>query len=126
MRISQQIFPRYKPRNFEESVPLKIRKGKNAEMGILLKTDKTLYTLCFTDNQIELAQDDISLEYMARKLRQEYKKLRLKVNITKINTMCIGGEQQKGILIENVNKEHRYLVMKIRTARTLDDERMKK
>lgn len=36
-----------------------------------------MYTLCFTDDQVVLAQDEDGLGYMVRKLREEYEKVGL-------------------------------------------------
>ncbi|XP_072378004.1 uncharacterized protein [Diabrotica undecimpunctata] len=54
--------------------------------------DETLYTLHYADDQVVIAQDKEDLEYMARKLMEEYKKCSLEVNLQKTQYLCIGGE----------------------------------
>ncbi|XP_072383859.1 uncharacterized protein [Diabrotica undecimpunctata] len=54
--------------------------------------DETLYTLHYADDQVVIAQDKEDLEYMARKLMEENKKLGLEVNLQKTQYLCIGGE----------------------------------
>jgi len=53
--------------------PLKAWKRKCKDMGIPLN-NTTLYTLSFADDQVILAQDFEDLEYMTRKLVEEYTK----------------------------------------------------
>jgi hypothetical protein len=43
--------------------------------------DTTIYSLLFADNQLLIAQDYEDLEYMTRKLMDEYKLWGLKLNI---------------------------------------------
>jgi len=102
---------------------LKTWKRKCQNMGISLN-DTTLYTLCFADDQIVLAQDYEDLEYMTRKLIEEYNKWGLDVNLEKTRYMCIGGVQQDliledGQIIKNC-KDYKYLGMKITNDGTLD------
>lgn len=66
-------------------------------MGIALSSGM-LYTLCFTDDQVVIAQDYEDIEYMTRKLFQEYKEWDLEVNLKKTEYVCIGGQQQDLIL----------------------------
>ncbi|XP_030766854.1 uncharacterized protein LOC115890691 [Sitophilus oryzae] len=95
-------------------------------MGILLN-DSILYTLCFADDQIILAQDYEDLEYMTRKLIEKYNKWGLEVNLKKTEYMCIGGEQQN-IILEQQQQEikhcqkYKYLGMHITTLGSLDEE----
>ena len=67
-------------------------------MGVPLNDNTTLYTLCFADDQIVIAQDHEDLSYMTRKLIEEYKKWGLEINIDKTKSMCIGGTPQNIIL----------------------------
>lgn len=53
----------------------------------------TDYTICFTGDQILLAQ-----EYVTRKLIEGYNKWCLEINIEKMEYMCVGGRQQDLIL----------------------------
>ena len=67
---------------------LKNWKKKCGGMGIPLNDGTTLYTLCFADDQVVLAQDREDLEYMARNLIEEYSKWGLEVNIKKKRKIC--------------------------------------
>ena len=67
-------------------------------MGIPAASDTTLYTLCFADDQIVAAQDAEDLEYMSRKLIDEYEKWGLHVNIRKTGNMVVGGDQNELIM----------------------------
>lgn len=107
---------------------LKIWKRKCEQMGIPLN-DYVLYTLCFADDQIVLAQDYDDLEYMTRKLIEEYDKWGLEVNLQKTEYMCIGGEQQDLILEQQQQhqqikqcKKYKYLGMHITNDGSLDEE----
>lgn len=97
---------------------LKTWKRKCKNMGIPLTDDSTLYTLCFADDQIVLAQDYEDLQYMSKKLIEEYKHWGLEVNLSKTEYMCVGGTQQDLILeeqhqiIKHCNK-YKYLGMTI-------------
>lgn len=53
---------------------------KRAEAGMLLSPN---LSLCFADDQILVAQDQEDLNYITRKLIEEYKKWDLEVNIKK-------------------------------------------
>jgi hypothetical protein len=44
-----------------------------------------LYSLNFADDQVLLAQDHDDMEYLARKLKEEYEKWRLTINLEKSN-----------------------------------------
>lgn len=45
--------------------------------------------LLFADDQILIANDEYDITYMARKLKEEYLKWGLKLNINKTEYMCI-------------------------------------
>jgi len=66
-------------------------------MGLALD-DYILYTLSFADDQVVIAQDYEDLEHMTPKLIEVYTKWGLKVNLSKTEYMCIGGEQRDLIL----------------------------
>ncbi|XP_030764743.1 uncharacterized protein LOC115888980 [Sitophilus oryzae] len=95
-------------------------------MGIPLN-DSILYTLCFADDLIILAQDYEELVYMTRKIIEEYNKWGLEVNLKKTEYMCIGGEQQN-IILEQQQQEikhcqkYKYLSMHITNDGSLDEE----
>jgi C-terminal processing protease CtpA/Prc len=48
------------------------------------------YSLNFADDQVLLAQDHDDMEYMARKLKEEYEKWGLAINLEKTKYVCIG------------------------------------
>ncbi|XP_044755102.1 uncharacterized protein LOC123314054 [Coccinella septempunctata] len=59
-------------------------------MGIELK-DNYIYTLQFADDQAILAGDQEDMEYMVRKLVEEYNEWGLTVNLEKTKYLRIGG-----------------------------------
>jgi hypothetical protein len=91
-------------------------------MGIPLE-GKTLYTLCFADVQILIAQDHDDVEYMTRKIIEEYRIWGLEVNIDKTRYMCIGGTQDlklnTGQIIRRC-EEYKYLGIIITRDGTID------
>jgi hypothetical protein len=52
------------------------------------------HSLSFADDQVLLAQDHDDMEYMARKLKEEYKEWGLTINLEKTKCVCIGGEKE--------------------------------
>ena len=73
---------------------LKEWKRKCSGMGVPLGDLETLFTLCFADDQVVVAQDQDDAEYMMRKLVEEYRKWGLEVSISKSEKMTFGGDQQ--------------------------------
>ena len=78
----------------------------------------TIYSLLFADDQLLTAQDYEDLEYMTRKLIDEYELWGLKLNVKRTKYMVIGDtlrdlqlEDGKGI-ISHVN-EYTYLRVRI-------------
>lgn len=69
-------------------------------MGIQLG-DICLYTLQFTDDQVILASDKNDLEYMARKLQEEYEIWGLEMNTQKTKYLPIGTTNTDYIELEN-------------------------
>jgi hypothetical protein len=49
----------------------------------------TIYTLQFADDQVVMAQSKEDLQYMCRKLREEYLKWALNINIAKKKSTCL-------------------------------------
>ena len=49
-----------------------------------------VYSLSFADDQVVLAQDHDDMEYMARKLKEEYEEWGLTINLEKTKYICIG------------------------------------
>lgn len=74
---------------------------KCAGMGIPID-NSTLHSLLFADDQIVFAQDEEDMEYMLRKLTEEFEKWGLKLNYQKTEYMCVGREAQN-IRIEDVD-----------------------
>lgn len=102
---------------------LKGWKSKCRYMGLPLD-DGTIYTLSFADDQVVIAQDYEDMEYMTRKLIEQYEKWGLEVNLEKTEYMCIGGEQ-KDLVLNNGQKikqcsEYKYLGMKLSQNGSLD------
>jgi len=71
-------------------------------MGLEIQ-DTTIYSMLFADDQLLTAQDYEDLEYMTRKLIDEYELWGLKLNVKKTKYMAIGDtsrdllEDGKGI-----------------------------
>lgn len=63
-------------------------------MGIHLTNDYFLYMLHFAEDQVLVADDKDVLEYMIRKLAEEYKTWELQVNMRKTKYMCVVGEPE--------------------------------
>ena len=86
-------------------------------MGLLLNNE-TVYSLLFADDQLLIAEDYEDIEYMARKLVEEYEKWGLNINLKKTNYMAIGTDSKDLILEEgkgiiNHCEEYIYLGVKI-------------
>jgi hypothetical protein len=58
-------------------------------MGLEIQ-DTTIYSLLFADDKLQIAQDYEDLEYMTRKLIDEYELWSLKINVKKTKYMAIG------------------------------------
>jgi hypothetical protein len=54
--------------------------------------DNTIYTLQFADDQMVMAQSKDDLEYMGRKLQEEYSKRGFTMNTVKTNYMSVGTD----------------------------------
>jgi len=48
----------------------------------------------FADDQVLIAQDHDDMEFMARKLKEEYEKWGLTMNLEKTKYICIGEEKK--------------------------------
>jgi len=62
-------------------------------VAVQISDDRTLYTLHFADDQVVIAQDKEGLEYMTRKLLNEYEEWGLSVNRFKTKYLCIGDDR---------------------------------
>ena len=49
-----------------------------------------VYSLHFADDQVLLAQDHDDMDYTARKLKKEYEKWGLAINLEKTKYICMG------------------------------------
>jgi len=58
-------------------------------MGIPIQ-NTFVYSLSFADDQVLLAQYHDGMEYMARKLKEEYEKWGLAINLEKTTYVCMG------------------------------------
>ena len=58
-----------------------------------------VYSLSFADGQVVLAQDRDDMEYMARKLKEEYEEWGLTINLEKMKYICI-GEGKESLKLE--------------------------
>jgi hypothetical protein len=85
------------------------RKCRN--MGVQLGRDY-IQTLLFADDQVVLAEDEEDVEYMLRKLIEEYDKWGLEVNTEKTQYLVVGRNGRdlnvNGKIIKNV-EEYKYL-----------------
>lgn len=82
-------------------------------MGIKIDDDLCLYTLQFADDQILCAGDKDDLQYMTRKLIEEYEHWGLSMNLDKTKYLCV-GEVATDIVLENQEKisscnQYKYL-----------------
>ena len=102
-------------------------KRKCNGMGVDLG-DVCLYTLQFADDQVIMASDKGDLEYMTRKLQEEYKRWGLEINTLKTKYLPIGAELSN-IQLDNEEiescKEYTYLGVIFDTTGK-DDKEIKK
>ena len=78
----------------------------------------TIYTVLFADDQVSITQEYEDMEFMVRKLFEEYKKWGLKINLEK--TFCVGcGAETKDLILEEQKgyirgcEEFKYLGVKL-------------
>ena len=62
-------------------------------MGIPIQNTH-IYWLNFADDQVLLAHDHDDMEYMARKLKEEYEKWGLTINLEKTKYICMGERKE--------------------------------
>ena len=58
-----------------------------------------VYSLSFADDQVVLAQDRDDVEYMTRKLKEQYEEWGLTINLEKTKYICI-GERKESLKLE--------------------------
>lgn len=78
---------------------LEIWYKKCAGMGFVIG-DNTLHSLLFADDQVIFSQDEEDMEYMVRKIDEEYRKWGLNINYNKTEYLCVGKEVSN-IVINN-------------------------
>lgn len=54
--------------------------------------DKTIYIMQFADSQVLITQDKGDRKYMTRKIKEEYDRIRLTMNMKKTKYKYIGGK----------------------------------
>jgi len=117
--ISTTLFKIYIRKALEEWKP------KCHGMGASLE-NITLYTLQFTDDQVVLAGDKEDLEYMTRKLKENYEKWGLDINLNKTKYLCIGGTHNNLKLYKDNEiefcQEYKYIGVTFYTSGTDDKE----
>jgi hypothetical protein len=59
-------------------------------MGIPIQNTQYVYSLSFSDDQVLIAQYHDDMEFMARKLKEEYEKWGFTMNFEKMKYICIG------------------------------------
>ena len=62
-------------------------------MGIPIQNTH-VYSLNFAVNKVLIAQDHDDMEFMARKLKEEYEKWGLTMTLEKTKYICIGEEKK--------------------------------
>jgi len=70
-------------------------------MGMEIQ-DTTIYSMLFTDDRLLIAQDYEDLDYMTRKLIDEYELWGLKLNVKKTKYMAI-GDTSRDLQLEDGN-----------------------
>ena len=68
-------------------------KRKCEPMGIPIQ-NTYVYSLSFADDQVLLAEDHDDVEYMARKLKEEFEKWGLTINLEKTKYVCMGDGKE--------------------------------
>ena len=63
-------------------------------ISIIIIQNTYVYSLNFADGQVLLAQDHDDMEYMARKLKEEYEKWGLAINLEKTKYVCMGERKE--------------------------------
>jgi len=62
-------------------------------MGIPIQ-NTCVYSFSFADGQVLLVRDHGDMEYMARKLKEEYEKWGLAINLQKTKYVCMGAGKE--------------------------------
>lgn len=70
-------------------------KRKVAGMSIPLLDGQTIYTLCFAKDHIVMARDEKDVNYIERKLVEEYRGWGLDVSVSKTEKLVVGAVHQR-------------------------------
>jgi hypothetical protein len=71
-----------------------------AKMGLEIQ-DKTLYSMLFADDQLQIAQDYEDIEYVTRKLIEEYELWGLKLNVKNKTKYLAIGDTSRYLQLED-------------------------
>jgi hypothetical protein len=92
---------------------------KCARMGLETQ-DTTIYSMLFADDQLLIAQDYEDLEYMTRKLIDEYELWCLKLNIKKTKYMAI-ADTSRDLLLQDgkgtISRVSEYVYLGVRITK---------
>ena len=95
-----------------------VTQKKCARMG--LEIQDTIYSILFADDQLLIAQDYEDLEYVTRKLTDEYKLWGLKLNVKKTKYMSI-GDTSRDLQLEDgkgtINHVSEYVYLGVRITK---------
>ncbi|XP_039291037.1 uncharacterized protein LOC120352822 [Nilaparvata lugens] len=95
-------------------------------MGIPMR-EEHLFTLCFADDQVVIAQDEEDLSYMMRRLNEEYKDARLEINLDKTEYLQTNSEVTQNLKVDDDveikgTDKFKYLVYTITQNGGTDEE----
>lgn len=77
--------------------------SKIREMGLQIGDEK-LFSLYFADDQMVIAEDQDDLNYMIRKLQEEYEAAGLTINMEKSEYMIVGNEYHEDLVLDNTRR----------------------
>lgn len=87
--------------------------------------DHRLFTLHFADDQVKLAEDEIDINYMIRKLSEEYCEWGLNMNLSKTEYLVVrgtGADLHVGNGVIRNSSEYKHLGIKVTDQGGTDDE----
>ena len=97
---------------------------KCRNMGVPIAEDK-LFTLHFADDQAILAEDRMDIDYMLRKLHEEYSRYGLEINVSKTEYVVFGGtglDLKIGTAQVKNTKTFKYLGVRLTASGGSSDE----
>ena len=87
---------------FNLYVEVALRNWKNNCRGMgLTVNDVQIFSLSFADDQAVIAQDDYDLEFMIRRLYQEYDRWGLQMSLTKTEYLVVNGDTKVEVHIDD-------------------------